>query len=166
MAGSLAQTYISWYHGVEHHFGEVAFELLINLVCQTQTRIVHGEQKAFNLQGRIKPRFNNADCIEELAYTLEGKVLGLNRDNHRVGGREGVDSDKAQRRRAVDEYEIVFVLHGSKQTLQHALAVGLADKLYFGSGQIYARPYNKKPVHAGGHLRAVDRITVDHALVD
>ena len=44
---------------------------------------------------------------DELAQPLEGVVLALDRDQHRVGRGQGVDGEQAERRRAIDEDVVV-----------------------------------------------------------
>ena len=53
--------------------------------------------------------FTERDVAQELAQTLERVVLALDRDEHVVGGREAVDGQQAERRRAVDQGEVVVV---------------------------------------------------------
>jgi len=36
VARSLAQTYVAWNHGVEHHVSEVSFQFVVNLVGEAQ----------------------------------------------------------------------------------------------------------------------------------
>ncbi len=63
-----------------------------------------------------------------------------------VGCREGVDCYKAKRRRAVDNYKVVFVFYARvKQGAKHSFAVLFADELYLSSGEVYAEPTRNSP---------------------
>ena len=48
------------------------------------------------------------DDLERLLDALEGEVLGLGRDQRVVGGDERVDGQQPERRRAVDQDQVVF----------------------------------------------------------
>src|SRR4030095_1124068 len=52
---------------------------------------------------------DQANSIEELAQALESVVLALNRNKNRVGRGQRIECEKAERRRAVEEYVIVFI---------------------------------------------------------
>ena len=88
----------------------MAFQLLVNLICKTQAGIVHSQQEALYLQRGIEAALYNTYGIEQLTDAFKSEILGLYRDYNRVGGREGVHSNKAERRRAVNKYKVVFIL--------------------------------------------------------
>ena len=144
----------------------MAFQLLVNLICKTQAGIVHREQEALYLQRGIEAALYNTYGIEQLTDAFKSEILGLYRDYNRVGGREGVHSNKAERRRAVNKYKVVFILYLGEQTLKHPFAVGLVDKLYLGTGKVNARTYKEETFHTCGNLRAVKRIGIHHTLVN
>ena len=85
----------------------MSLQLLVDLVCQTQACVIHGEEESLDLECRIEARLDDAYGVEQLGDALEGEILGLDRDYHRVGGGEGIDGDESERRRAVDEYVVV-----------------------------------------------------------
>ena len=103
MRWGLAQADVSWYDGVEHHVAEMSLELLVYLVSESQTGIVHRKQESLDLKRRIKTRLYDADGVDEFGDTFKGKILGLYRNNDRIGCRQSIDSDQAERRRAVDD---------------------------------------------------------------
>ena len=165
VARSLAQTDIARNDRVEHHFGKMPLQLFIYLICETQTGIVHRKQESFDFERRVETAFDDSDGVEELADTLESKILGLDGYDDRIGGSEGVYSNEAERRRAVDDYEIVLVFDRGQHCLEHTLAIGLAYKLNLGAGQINARADKEQTVHASRHFRPFERITVDHTFI-
>ena len=166
MARRLAQADVAGYDGVEYHFGEVPLELFVDLVGQTQTCVVHGEQEAFDLKTGIEPAFDDADSVEELADAFEGEIFGLYGYYHRVGGRKGIDGDESERGRAVDDYEIVLVLYRREHGFEHTLAVWLADEFDFRTGEIDARTDEKQSVHTCGDFRPFERVSVDHTFIN
>ena len=101
MRGGFAQSYVAGDDGVEYHIAEMGFQLLINLISQPQTRIIHRQQESFNLKSGIELRFDDADGVEQLADSFKGEIFSLYRDNHRISSREGIYRNQTQRRRAV-----------------------------------------------------------------
>ena len=80
------------------------------------------------------------DVAEQLAQTLERVVLALDRDDHVVGRGEPVDRQQAERRRAVDEGEVVVVraiVASARSQLQ--LAGERGDELDLGAGEVDGR---------------------------
>ena len=52
---------------------------------------------------------NEIDRGEQLGQSFQGVVLALQRDEHRIGGGEGVHGQQPERRRAIDEDVVVAV---------------------------------------------------------
>ena len=104
--------------------------------------------------------------VEQFADALKGKVLSLHGNDDRVGSRERVDGDKAERRTAVDENVVVIARHIVEHALEHFFAVRLADEFEFGPDKVDARPEHIKPFYARCHLCTTHRVVVDQALVD
>ena len=92
----LAQPDVLGNHRLENHVGVVGLDFFHDLVVQAQAAVVHREEKAFDGQGRIEPRPYDVDGIEQFAQAFQREVLGLDGDDHAVGGRQGVDGDQAQ----------------------------------------------------------------------
>ncbi len=114
----------------------------------------------------IESRLDDAYRVEQLADAFEGEIFGLYGYDYRVGGSESVDSNKAERRRTVDDNIIVFILYRFEESGEYILSIGLRDKFYLGSGKIDARSDKEQTFHACRHLRPVERISVDHTFVD
>lgn len=55
MAWSFAKTDIARNDSIEHHFGEMPFEFLVDLIGEAQSGIVHCQQESFDFQMRIQP---------------------------------------------------------------------------------------------------------------
>ena len=80
MTRCLTELNVARNNRVEHHVTKVAFQLLVNLVGQTQPCVVHREQEALNAQGWIELGFDNAHRIQQFADALQRKVFGLHGD--------------------------------------------------------------------------------------
>ena len=50
MAGSLGELHVALDDGLEHQFLEVALHLVVDLVGQSQTTVVHRQQEALDLE--------------------------------------------------------------------------------------------------------------------
>ncbi|HEX2126672.1 MAG TPA: hypothetical protein VHF45_08955 [Thermoleophilaceae bacterium] len=68
------------------------------------------------------------DNLERLLHALQREVLGLARDQRVVGGDERVHGQEPQRRRAVDEDEVVAVAHAAQRALEGELAAHLSPE--------------------------------------
>ena len=75
MGGSLAQTDIARYHGVEHHIAEVTFQLFIYLIGKAQAGVIHGKQKTLYLKPGVEFGLYYADCVYELGDAFEREVI-------------------------------------------------------------------------------------------
>ena len=96
VAWSLAQTNVAWDHGAEHHVAEVAFQLFVDLVGKAEACVVHGEQETLDLERWVEFRLDDAHGVEQLADALKCEILGLYRDNHRIGSCESVHGNQSE----------------------------------------------------------------------
>ena len=166
MARCLAQTDVAGNHRVKDHWTEVAFQFFVDLIGQAQTRVIHGQQKAFDLDLRIEFRFDDTDGVEKLGDSLQCEIFSLHGNDHGVCRGQCVDRYKSERRRAVDQYVVILVLDGSDCLFQYILTRRLVDKLNFSACQVDARPDKIKPLAAGGYLGSLHRIVIDQTFVD
>src|SRR5690606_19372412 len=88
---------------------EIFLGLLRHLLGQVETTVEHGEEDPLDLQRRVQVLLNDADGVEQLRKPLERVELALDRDQHGVRGRQGVEGQHAQRGRRVDQDEVVAI---------------------------------------------------------
>ena len=74
--------------------------------------------------------------VEQLAQSLERVVLALEGYQQRVRGRQHVERDEPERRRAVDEDEVVLVADRLHRVSHPLLPLRRVDELYLGTRQI------------------------------
>ena len=166
MRGTLREFHVTLDNGLEHQLLEVTFHLVINLVGQAQTRIVHGEQEAFYLELRIHARLHYLYRVEELADALQGEVLALHGDDDAIGGSQGVDRDEAKAGAAVDE-DVVVVLHdGLQQIPQDALLVLEVEQLYLCAHQVDVRRNDVEPFDVCSIYNVADVHLSKQSIVD
>ena len=82
--------------GVENHLFEVAADILNDLTCKTQARVVHRNEKTLDVEFRVETGLHDAYRIEQFAKTFESEILTLYGDDDRVGSGERVDRDQTQ----------------------------------------------------------------------
>ena len=94
------------------------------------------------------------DVAQELAQTLEGVVLALDRHQHLAGRGQAVDRQQAERGRAVDEHEVVVVEDRLEGPAEAQLPAEGRHQLDLGAGQVEAGGRDEQVAH-GGRLDAV-----------
>src|SRR5439155_6080016 len=132
---SLAEPDISRYHSTIYTIGEETAGLLRDLLRALEARVVHGEQHAFDPERWVEMVLHATEGSHELRQPLESQVLALERNDHRVSGREGVDRQQAQRGRAVDEGVLVLVSEGRQASAETRFPPLDSDKLDLGPGE-------------------------------
>src|SRR5436305_6082543 len=113
--------------------------LRLNVLRETRTRVDHRQQYAADAETRVEPPANQVDRLHQLRKALEGVVLRLHRHEHAVRRGEGVDGERAERGRAVDEDEVVLRSSRSERLREIALAVSALCELDHGAGELRLR---------------------------
>ena len=147
----------------------MSLHLVVYLVGQPQSAVVHGEQESLYLEPGVQFAFDYLDGVEQLADSLQCEVLTLHGYDYRVGRRERVHGDEAERRRAVYQYVVVFVAYGGQNISHHLFAVVYVQHLNLGSHQVYVAGYDVQPLNVGGvdgvaHVGMVYDTLVERAL--
>ena len=109
---------------------------LHHLLRQPRARLVQRQHDAGDLQRRVDALGDQGRRLQQLAHAVQGQEVRLQRNEHLVGRRQGVERQHAQRRGAVheDEVEGAFVLQ--QQVAQDHLAADDAGQLDLGGGQV------------------------------
>ena len=74
-----------------------------DLLAEVRALVVHRQQHAVDVERRVERGAHAAQRDDEVGEAFEREVLAVQRDEHGVGGDEGVEREQAERRRAVDE---------------------------------------------------------------
>jgi hypothetical protein len=85
----------------------VRAKLVLDILGEPRTPVHHREQDAGDAEARIEASLDEVDRAEQLREPFEGVVLSLHGDDHPVGGGKRVHRERAERRRAVEEDEVV-----------------------------------------------------------
>ena len=107
VARALAQFHVSLYDCLEHELLEMAFHLVVYLVGESETAVIHRQQESFYLQFLVQFAFYYLNGVQQFADAFEREVFALHRNQHAVGRHEGVHRGVAQRRGTVDEDEVI-----------------------------------------------------------
>ena len=147
----------------------MAFHLVVYLVGESETAVIHRQQESFYLQFLVQFAFYYLDGVQQFADTLEREVFALHRNDDRVGSRERVHRYQSQRRAAVNQYVVVFVAYGFEQLLYHLLPVVQVEHLYLGSHKVDVARYYVKSVYVGrvdgvAHVGVVDDTLIEGAV--
>ncbi|KAG0759602.1 hypothetical protein G6F57_016170 [Rhizopus arrhizus] len=76
------------------------------------------------------------DGVDQIGQAFQREVLALHRDDDAVGGGQSVERQQGQRRRAIDQHEIVLAGNGVQRGLQLAFALVHLHKIDLGAGQL------------------------------
>ena len=113
-------------------------DLARDLAAEARASVVHGDDDAEDVELRIQVLLHERDGVEQLGEPFERVVLGLHRDEDLPRGDQRVDREHAQRRRAVDEDEVVAVDVAGERVLEHVLVARASGELHDGAGQVRA----------------------------
>ena len=133
---------------------ELVAEMLLELGGDVErervARVVHRAQQALDLEPRVQVRAHFLHRLHEVGQSFERVVLALHRDQHRVRRAEAVEREQRQRRRAIEQDEVVvgrdrrdrrshLLQRLGERVLQPRLALGQVDELDFGAGELAVR---------------------------
>ena len=76
---------------------------------------------------------------DEVGEALEGEVLAVERNQHRVGGDERVEREQSERRRRVDEDDSRTSHAAAQEALEPVFTFGESDELDLGAGEVSDR---------------------------
>jgi len=103
---------------------------------QTGPPVDHREDHPRDDEPRVQPGAHEVDGPKQLSEPFECVVLALHRDKDAVGGRESVDGQRPERRRAVHESEGVALTRRAEGVREERLAVLTPGELDGSGGQL------------------------------
>ena len=80
-------------------------------------------------------RRNALNRVDQIGQPLEREILALHRNDDAVRCAKTIQRQQRQRGRAVDQNELVLIVHRSQRVLQPCFAMIQIDELYFGTRQ-------------------------------
>src|SRR5262245_1929030 len=165
-AWRFAEPHVARDHGSIDPLRKKAPRLLEHLLREIEAIVVHRQKNALDLERWIETLLHEPDRAEELRQSLEGVVLALHRDENRLGTREGVHREKAERRWRVDDDEVETILDPRQRFFETELSALHVDELDFGGGETLAGRDKAEPGHFGFEKHVLDREVGRQDLVD
>ena len=120
-----------------------------HLRAEVGAGVEHGQHDALHFQSGVELFAHELYGVHQLAHALERVVFALDGHQHAVRRGEGVERQKAQRGRAVDEDIVVAVPQGFERRLEQPFAALKAHKLHLRAGQFDAGGDEHEAVKAG-----------------
>ena len=115
----------------KHLLLEEPAHVVRHLLAQVRPLVEHRQQHALDVERRVERGAHAAHRADEIGEALEREVLAVQRNQHGVGGDEGVERQEAERRRAVDEDPVVAARAAARAAAQALLAVAAAAPFRF-----------------------------------
>src|SRR5919197_207664 len=136
VAGRLAEPYVAWNHRLENFAWEVTTDFVTDLQREARPAIEHREHDSFDREPRVESLANELHRLQQVRQSLERIELALQRDQHAIGCREGVDRQQAEGRWTVD-HDIAVCVEDRSQRLGKAMLAAIErDQLDLGADQV------------------------------
>lgn len=174
VTGRLRKPNVARNHRAEEAFTEILPQCLGDLLGQVGPIVVHGKQHALNGDGRIEGCADPLQCGDQLGNALQCEVLCLHGNDERVGGRQDIQCQQVERRRAIQDNQVEFVPDRLERLAKTESAVVGAGQLDICAGQILRSRQKQEFVDFRGeynlgrggipHQYVVDGVTVIVAL--
>src|SRR5205085_5356324 len=104
-------------------------DLLVDVAGERGPAVVERHDYADDLEVRVRPLLDLLDRLEQVLRPFEREIGGLDRYDQVRGGDERVDRDEAERRRRVDDDEVVVRPQRIEPILEAKRSVELSDEL-------------------------------------
>ena len=105
------------------------------------------------------------DGVDQIRQAFQCVVLALHRNDDAVGSAQPVQGQHGEAGRAVDEDEVVFILHRRECVLEALLAVFQLDQINLGTGQFAVGGEQIVAGNIGAHPRGGHILMPDQHLV-
>ncbi len=107
VAGRLRQPDIPRNRGLTELLAEEPLQLRHDLLRQISALVEHGQDHALDGELWIEAAADAFHRIHQLTDTFQGEIFRLHRDQHRVGGNQGVEGEQIERGWAIEHNELV-----------------------------------------------------------
>src|SRR2546428_4872589 len=150
IARRFGETDIARDHCTVEFVTEVLLQIGRHVERERVARVVHRAQQSLDFELRIQMRTHAADGLDQIGQALERVILALHRNQNAVRGAQTVEREQRQRRRAIQENEIVIVRYlryrhsnlrqrFGKRVFQAHLAFRQIDQLDLRAGELAVR---------------------------
>src|SRR5258708_4591640 len=139
VARGFRQPHIPRYHRAVNLVAEMLLQLLRDLLRERVSRVVHSAQQAGDLELGIQVRAYALDRTDQIGEALKRVVLALHRDQYMLRRSQRIHREQAERRRTIDQDEVVVARDALERGLEPRLARLQADQLDFGACELPVR---------------------------
>src|SRR5699024_4746158 len=148
--GGIRETYCSDDGRVEDLIPVGLNEALHDLAGVQRAAVEHGHQDAQDLELEVVTVAHLLDRVHQQREAAQGEVLGLHRDHHGIRAGERADGEQAERRRAVEDDEVVILHHRAQGSNERLFAADLVDELDLRGGEVDIRGHQVEVLDAAG----------------
>src|SRR5690606_27919002 len=160
----LGQAHVARDDRIEHQLAQAFADIVGDLVGQPVAAVEHRQDDTDDAKIGVEALLDLLDRLEKLAQPLQREELALQRDEQRIGGRQRVQRQQAERRRAVDEADVMPAM-AFERAPQAARALIDTHQLDLGTAEVDRGGHDIEAGDRARHRAAVDRHPVDQQVV-
>src|SRR5437868_15279801 len=108
MTGRLSEPDVPRYDSLEDLPGEITLDLVPDLERETRPAIKHRQDDSIDPEAGIEPLPNQLHGLEQMSEPFESIELALKRNDHPIGGDQGIDGEEPERRGAIDDDMLII----------------------------------------------------------
>ena len=120
-------------------------QLIAHLLLQSNARVKHHAQQANDAQVVVEVGLHLLDGVDQIGQPFQSKVFALHGHDHTIGAAKAVECQHGQRRRTVDQYEVVVGVDLGQRVFQPPLTALQFDQLNFRTGELPIGAQNVVP---------------------
>src|SRR6266540_7356445 len=147
VARGFSDPYVPWNDGLHDLAAQVPLHLALDLGSEAGPAIEHRQDYAFDLQPRVELLPDQSNSTKNVSQPFHRVVLALERHKGSVRGCQGIQGQQAERRRAVDDDEIVAVPDRRQCLLEPPLALVRRHELDLGPYEVYIGRHELEEPH-------------------
>ena len=114
---------------------DLALKRLINALqhlIAMQSMREHGDEHSIHFQTRIDTGLHLFYGLHQQSHATQRKELGSHRDDHAIRRGQRIHREQAQRRLAINDDHVIFILDLSQHASQHLFTSNFGDQLHLG----------------------------------
>ena len=145
---------------------QVTADLVGDVSRQLGPGVEHGQDDALDVELGVQVVADEVEGGKQLGQSFQGVVLALQRDQNGVGGRQRVDGQQPERRRAIDEDVVVVGLDVGQQAAEASFAALDGRELDFRARERDRRWHDVEVIDRAGEGQFTKADAVDDRVVD
>src|SRR5215470_8310208 len=151
VAGRFTQSHVPGNHRAEHFFFEKLPDIVRNLLTEIRSLVEHCQQHTFDVERRVERGSHTPHGSDKISEAFKCEIFTVQRNKHRVGRDQRVQSQEAERRRTVDQDVLELVANLVQQDSQPFLAALERHQFDLGTRQVSIGGDQLHPIDPGRH---------------